>query len=1094
MKLKYSNLLRIVMPHRSPIALVVAVFASAALAQTAPNTTSADVPEAKSQFETGGQAGIGTRPFTSFLERISSPVEKIVIKPSANNLPADGVTGTDIRLELFDAKGASLRTDVEVTIEVNNGARILLPGRTTSESGADRGDVDRITPGVQATVKNGVLVFKLIAPFKPDEVIVRVSVRGTVEKVVVRYVPDLREMLVVGLLEAQLRSDKFDPKQIVPAREDDAFDNEIRAFNKEFNGGTSRLGVRAAMYLKGKIRGDYLLTLNYDSEKDTRDRLFKDIDPNAFYPVYGDSSVRGVDAQSTTKLYVRLDKNRSYLLYGDYTTQDDNPARTLSQYSRSLPGLRAHYDEGRVVANAFAAREAFKQVVDEFPGRGVSGPYSVSNPNGVAGSEKVEVIVRDRNRPTNILKVTTVARNVDYDFEPFSGQILFRSPVPSVDDQLNPVSIRVTYEVTQGGERYNVFGGDVRFNMTDSVTLGLAAVKDDNPTSPYRLFGANALFKLGKNTELLAEVARSKGISGGTLGAAGVGTAEGNAARIELRQSDERSKLRAFASRSDNEFNNPSSGTTGGKTEAGATGAYKITENLAVNAELLRSEDKINATKTDAAAISLDWTLKLSDSLTLGVGARHVKQNAQSLVTLTNAGCPGAGAGGGSGFNTGFGINQQGNQNIDPATGLPVACPPTAPGTSVAPGGLDASSLYARLGWQATEKLNLSGELQKEFGTEDEITYKLGADYRLADKTRLYARYDYSHQYNGAYGLGLGPRASQIAVGIDTQYMEDGTLYSEYRLRDASSGKDVAAAIGLRNGWRVAEGLRLTTSAERTVNTTNDSTGAPGTFSGATALATGLEYTASELWKGSARVEWRQDKSNVNFLVTAGLARKLDRDWTALAREYYSLVQERSTGDATKRQSRFQVGLAYRPVDHNRFDALGLYEIKRSAEWAAGVPTALDNSDIISVRGNYHPSRPWWLTGRYAYKRNRDLQLINNNPTPDGYSAQLFGTRLTYDVTNRWTVGGLVTVLRDQFGSRQYAYGLELGYIVVDNLWVTLGYNWRGFKTDDLSFTGNEYTNRGWVLGLRYKFDEDLFKRDDATVNKTLNPNAPTSK
>lgn len=33
----------------------------------------------------------------------------------------------------------------------------------------------------------------------------RVSVRGVVEKVAVRYVPDLREMIVVGLVEGQLQ-------------------------------------------------------------------------------------------------------------------------------------------------------------------------------------------------------------------------------------------------------------------------------------------------------------------------------------------------------------------------------------------------------------------------------------------------------------------------------------------------------------------------------------------------------------------------------------------------------------------------------------------------------------------------------------------------------------------------------------------------------------------------------------------------------------------------------------------------------------------------------------------------------------------------
>ena len=37
--------------------------------------------------------------------------------------------------------------------------------------------------------------------------------------------------------------------------------------------------------------------------------------------------------------------------------------------------------------------------------------------------------------------------------------------------------------------------------------------------------------------------------------------------------------------------------------------------------------------------------------------------------------------------------------------------------------------------------------------------------------------------------------------------------------------------------------------------------------------------------------------------------------------------------------------------------------------------------------------------------------------------------------------------------------------------------------------TGNDYTNRGWVLGLRYKFDEDLFKKNEPAVNRTIDPN-----
>ena len=306
--------------NKTPVALAAALLASAAFSQPADNTTSADVADATGLFATGGQATIGPRPFTSFLQRLDSPVETIQVQAAADNLPADGVGFNDVVVTLRDKDGQLVTAEVDVTVEVSGGARVLLPGRTTPESGADRGDIDRITPGVQATVSGGILRFKLMAPYKPEAVVLRVSVKGTTEQLTLRYVPELRDMIAVGLIEGRLRSDKFDPSQIVPVREDDAFDTELKGFTKEFSGGKTRAGARAAIYLKGKIKGEYLLTLAYDTDKDTDRQLFQEVDPNAFYPVYGDASIRGVDAQSSEKLYVRVDRNRSFVLYGDYTT------------------------------------------------------------------------------------------------------------------------------------------------------------------------------------------------------------------------------------------------------------------------------------------------------------------------------------------------------------------------------------------------------------------------------------------------------------------------------------------------------------------------------------------------------------------------------------------------------------------------------------------------------------------------------------------------------------------------------------------------------------------------------------------------------
>jgi hypothetical protein len=122
------------------------------------------------------------------------------------------------------------------------------------------------------------------------------------------------------------------------------------------------------------------------------------------------------------------------------------------------------------------------------------------------------------------------------------------------------------------------------------------------------------------------------------------------------------------------------------------------------------------------------------------------------------------------------------------------------------------------------------------------------------------------------------------------------------------------------------------------------------------------------------------------------------------------------------------------------------------------------------------------------------MSVAAGHDPDDSYHAQLFGS--AGDVRHQQPLVcrvRLTTVLVGKGGARQYAYGVEVGYVVVDNVWVTLGYNLRGFRDDEL--TGSDYTNRGWVLGMRYKFDEDLFKsKGDASVNKTLTPEGHYSK
>ncbi len=132
---------------------------------------------------------------------------------------------------------------------------------------------------------------------------------------------------------------------------------------------------------------------------------------------------------------------------------------------------------------------------------------------------------------------------------------------------------------------------------------------------------------------------------------------------------------------------------------------------------------------------------------------------------------------------------------------------------------------------------------------------------------------------------------------------------------------------------------------------------------------------------------------------------------------------------------------------------------------------------IVSTHADWHPSRPWWLTGRVAGKWQQDRFAYADGGRVDSrFRAVLVSGRIVYDITEDWDIGVLAASFRGQDGGNQYGYGLEVGRLLRQNLWLSAGYNWSGFDGDrDLS--GYEYTQRGFFLRLRFKFDEDLFAR-----------------
>jgi hypothetical protein len=616
----------------------------------------------------------------------------------------------------------------------------------------------------------------------------------------------------------------------------------------------------------------------------------------------------------------------------------------------------------------------------------------------------------------------------DYSVEPFSGQILFKAPIQSVDANLNPVYIRVAYEVSNGGPSYWVGGIDARVKVVPDVTLGGTIIRDQNPVTRGTLGGANFLWAPNKETTLIGEVAQTQSDLAGT----------GGAHRIELKHNDPRVQAKVYAVQTDNSFNNPSSTYTAGASEYGAkiSAAFDAKNRLVIDAlktttagstilsplsiPLVGVPEAVpGGASRQGESIALEHTLKKKVKVTAGV--RHVDANDVATQTLAVGAVP----------------NEYTSARLRVDT--PVPNQPRA-------------AAFA--------------QYEQAIDDTDRKDLTVGGTYQVAPQTKIYGTYQTSNSLSGDYALNPSQQNQLTSIGIDTTYMQDGKLFDEYRVGDGIDGRTAEAALGLRNLWTLAPGLGVSTSVQEIHPISGVVTDT------ATALTAALQYTANPDWKGSTKVEWSKSETAETWLSSVGAAVKLNPDVTGLARAVYNeqLGLGATVGSVYLRQG--QVGVAYRPVDNDVWNALAWIEYKRSFNSTLGTGLDIDESaDIFSTHVNYQVDADWNINGRYAIKRAVDYEAGITTP----YTAQILGARSVWDLNAHWDAGLQYFIETGDIGaSRQQAIGGEVGYLVMENVWLSIGYNILGFTDPDL--TSEDYTQRAFYLRLRIKFDENLFK------------------
>lgn len=282
---------------------------------------------------------------------------------------------------------------------------------------------------------------------------------------------------------------------------------------------------KLAYYIKGKVLGKYLVTSSFDSER-VQKELFKNLDQDEYYPVYGDESSVNYEATNTQgPLYLLVEWDKSKALWGNYSVNFEDTE--FARFSRSLYGGNidfqslgnTKYGDAKTEAVVFYAQSQYKSAHNEFLATGGS-LYFLKHKDIIEGSDKVRIEIRDSITGL-VLSGRDMVEGADYEIDYSTGRIIFWRPVPVLVEgyniisnsllEGNPVYVVTDYEysVKDAIDESNV-GGRFRQAISDQVLVGGTYVKESQVAGDYTLEGADITLRAGPDATVVAEVAQTQ--------------------------------------------------------------------------------------------------------------------------------------------------------------------------------------------------------------------------------------------------------------------------------------------------------------------------------------------------------------------------------------------------------------------------------------------------------------------------------------------------------------------------------------------------------------------------------------------------------
>jgi flagellar motor protein MotB len=855
----------------------------------------------------------------------------------------------------------------------------------------------------------------------------------------------------------------------------------------------SSFGGRLAFFVNGKVTEHWKLTASADTRegpvKDlfsnfldkSPESLFRRIDPDYYYPSFGDDGVVREMAPTRGKFYLKASHDENYGMWGNFKV--GYSGNELAHVDRGLYGANAHFGseattkfgERRIEIDGFAGAPGTMPSYEEFRGTGGS-VYFLRHQDILTGSERVRIEIRDKASGI-VTGVANLRENVDYDFDYLQGRVMLSQPLSSTaaDNLLvrstglsgDEAYLVVRYEYTPGFDNLDAVatGGQGHFWFNDHLRLGLTG-NSNQGDDDSSLGAADLTLRMSNDSWLKVQTGRSQGLLSSQLRSDDGGFGFRNYNDLSFVNTNAmayradvsvgigdflqgRSGRFTFYMQSlEAGYSAPGQATIKDTEYFGGTFRMPVTRHLTLAA---KGDQRMEDLGLETRALEVNAVTKLTDRWSISTGVRNDFRRDRSLIIP---------------------LTQEQGERTDAA--VQVAFDHSALWRAYA---FVQETLASTGGRQDNGRIGVGGSYRpaERFKIDAEVSDgnlgfggRIGTNFLYSERTNLYLNYSLENERTDN---GRDVRRGNLVSGAKKRLSDTSSVYMEERYQGHGSMAGLTHATGVN----LVAGERWNFGVNTEFGKLRDSQSGAETNRRATGIRLGYGKDTVQL---SSAIEYRRDNAEQLDLTrtqrTAWLFRNnfkfsVTPDWRFLGKLNHS-VSNSSLGEYYDGgYTEAVLGYAYRPVRSDRVSALVkytyFYNIPSSDQFTLQnvVADYIQKSHIAALDLTFDVTAKWSIGGKYAYRMgqvslDRDIRKFFDS------AAQLSVVRVDWRFRKNWEslaearMLGLPNVNQRRRGALAAIYRY-----IGKNIKVGFGYNFTDFS-DDL--TDLRYDHKGTFLNI----------------------------